>query len=175
MIGTNSYGLANSGNEAAPALADIDGDGDLDLLSGNVAGDTVFYRNTGTSLSPTFSLEGTDPFGIANIPQGGALPALADIDGDGDLDLFIGNHAGTLQFYSNTGTRTAPTFSLQGTNLFGLAKADDYAAPALKDIDGDGDVDLVDKNVVYINTGTMASPTFSLVGTNAFMTGDPGG
>ena len=34
-----------------------------------------------------------------------ATPALADIDGDGDLDLFIGEGSGTINFYRNVGTR----------------------------------------------------------------------
>ena len=173
MIGTNSFGLSDTGSEAAPVLADLDGDGDLDLLVGNADGNTLFFRNSGTTLSPTFTLDSTNPFGISNVSAGGALPGLVDIDGDGDLDLFIGNHAGTTVFLRNNGTTLAPTFSLEGTNLFGIQNAGSYGAPGFADLDGDGDLDLLIGNsagdfLYFRNDGTTQAPTFSLTGTNPF-------
>ncbi|WP_349620134.1 Ig-like domain-containing protein [Azospirillum argentinense] len=174
MIGTNGFGLSDIGSEAAPVLSDIDGDGDLDLLIGNADGNTLFFRNTGTTLSPTFTLDSTNPFGISNVSAGGALPGLVDIDGDGDLDLFIGNHAGTTLFYRNNGTSAqTPTFSLEGTNLFGIQSAGSYGALSFADLDGDNDFDLLiggaDGNIFfYRNNGSTQAPTFSLEGTNPF-------
>ncbi|WP_247881744.1 Ig-like domain-containing protein [Azospirillum argentinense] len=174
MIGTNGFGLSDIGSEAAPVLSDIDGDGDLDLLVGNADGNTLFFRNTGTTLSPTFTLDSTNPFGISNVSAGGALPGLVDIDGDGDLDLFIGNHAGTTLFYRNNGTSAqTPTFSLEGTNLFGIQSAGSYGALSFADLDGDNDFDLLiggaDGNIFfYRNNGSTQAPTFSLEGTNPF-------
>ncbi|QCO05630.1 Ig-like domain-containing protein [Azospirillum argentinense] len=174
MIGTNGFGLSDIGSEAAPVLADIDGDGDLDLLVGNADGNTFFFRNTGTTLSPTFTLDSTNPFGISNVSAGGALPGLVDIDGDGDLDLFIGNHAGTTLFYRNNGTSAqTPTFSLEGTNPFGIQNTGSYGAPSFADLDGDGDLDLLIGNssgdiLLYRNNGSAQAPTFSLEGTNPF-------
>ncbi len=173
MIGTNSFGLSDTGSEAAPVLADLDGDGDLDLLVGNADGNTLFFRNSGTTLSPTFTLDSTNPFGISNVSAGGALPGLVDIDGDGDLDLFIGNHAGTTVFLRNNGTTLAPTFSLEGTNLFGIQNAGSYGAPGFADLDGDGDLDLLIGNsagdfLYFRNDGTTQAPTFSLTCTNPF-------
>ncbi|WP_170295742.1 Ig-like domain-containing protein [Azospirillum brasilense] len=174
MIGTNSFGLSDIGSEAAPVLADLDGDGDLDLLVGNADGNTVFFRNNGTTLSPSFTLDSTNPFGLPNVSQGGALPTVVDIDGDGDLDLFIGNHAGSTLFYRNNGTSPqAPSFSLEGTNLFGIQGAGSYGAPSFADLDGDNDLDLLIGNsagdfLYFRNDGTTLSPTFVLAGTNPF-------
>ncbi|WP_345773475.1 Ig-like domain-containing protein, partial [Azospirillum brasilense] len=173
MIGTNSFGLSDIGSEAAPVLVDLDGDGDLDLLVGNADGNTVFFRNNGTTLSPAFTLDSTNPFGIINVSAGGALPGLADIDGDGDLDLFIGNHAGTTLFFRNNGTAQAPTFSLEGTGLFGIQNAGSYGAPSFADLDCDGDLDLLIGNangniLLYRNNGSTQAPTFSLEATNPF-------
>ena len=74
-----------------PAFADIDDDGDLDLFIGNSLGQTRFFRNDGSAKSPDFNQEGQNkPFGITNVGSM-ASPELADIDADGDLDLFIGD------------------------------------------------------------------------------------
>ncbi|NYT28196.1 MAG: FG-GAP repeat protein [Candidatus Thiodubiliella endoseptemdiera] len=37
-------------------------------------------------------------------------PTLADIDGDGDLDLVVGESAGTLKYHQNTGTTSNPAY-----------------------------------------------------------------
>ena len=175
---TNPFGLTNVGSSAAPTFADIDNDGDLDAFVGNFAGNTVFYRNTGTAAAPTFTLEATNPFGLTDVGDRGA-PTFADIDNDGDLDAFVGNFAGNTLFYRNTGTAAAPTFTPEATNPFGLTDVGFRAAPTLADIDGDGDLDafvgnLVGNTLFYRNTGTAAAPTFTLEATNPFGLTDVG-
>lgn len=137
LVGTNSFGLNGVGNYAAPTFKDLDGDGDLDLLVGNVLGETVYFANVGTALAPTYSLQGTNLFGLSSFDTY-AKPSFVDIDGDGDLDLFIGSKNGGTQFFRNNGTSSAPSFSLEGTNLFGIV-AGSYTAPTFADLDGDGD------------------------------------
>ena len=84
---------------SAPAFADIDGDGDQDLLIGSEAGPLRLYRNTGTRTEPHFSADAA--FQVKLPPL--SAPAFADIDGDGDPDLFAGNVSGGVVFYQNTG------------------------------------------------------------------------
>ncbi|AWJ94861.1 hemagglutinin/hemolysin-related protein (plasmid) [Azospirillum baldaniorum] len=173
LLGTNPFGLANAGANATPTFADIDGDGDLDMLIGIQSGDSILYRNVGTATAPSFTLEGTNPFGLGNVGSyANAVPTFADIDGDGDLDVFIGNAYGNTIFYRNVGTATAPSFTLVGTNLFGIDQTS-YATPTFADIDGDGDLDFFVGNMfgnvnVYRNVGTAAAPSFTLVGNNSF-------
>jgi len=180
LAGTNPFGLADVGDSAVPVLADVDGDGARDALVGNKAGDTLFFRNTGTTAAPTFTRVGTNPFGLANVAGNGyAAPALVDVDGDGDLDIFIGNRAGNTLLFRNTGTAGAPTFSLAGTNPFGLADAGTNAKPMLVDVDGDGDLDALIGNddgntLLFRNTGSSDAPTFTRVGTNPFGLADVG-
>jgi hypothetical protein len=137
---TNDFGLTDVGFYAKPTLADIDGDGDLDAFVGNTAGDTLFYRNTGSASNPVFAAPTTNDFGLTNVGAS-ATPTFADIDGDGDLDAFVGNSAGNTLFYRNTGSASNPVFAAPTTNDFGLTNVGPSARPTFADIDGDGDLD----------------------------------
>ena len=67
---SNPFGLTNVGSFANPTFADIDSDGDLDAFMGNNAGDTLFFRNTGSNSSPDFAASVTNPFGMTNVGYG---------------------------------------------------------------------------------------------------------
>ncbi|MEY2408972.1 MAG: hypothetical protein QOF48_1642 [Verrucomicrobiota bacterium] len=67
------------------AFADLDGDGDLDLVVNTLGGGTHIFLNDGKAH---FS-ERLPPL---NSRRGGTSMALADIDGDGDLDIYIANY-----------------------------------------------------------------------------------
>src|SRR5689334_21889080 len=112
---TDTFGLTNVGNCANPTFADIDGDGDLDAFIGRIDGTTQFFRNTGTATAPGFLSEPGN-FGLPDVGRS-ANPTLADIDGDGDFDAFVGandndifNDAydGVTRFFRNTGSTAAP-------------------------------------------------------------------
>ncbi len=162
---TNSFGLTNVGASASPTFADIDGDGDLDVFVGNFDGNTLYYQNTGSSLSPSFAAPVTNPFNLTDVGAS-ATPTFADIDGDGDLDAFVGNRSGNTLYYQNTGSSLSPSFAASVTNPFNLTNVGSVARPALADIDGDGDLDAFvgnyDGNTLYYqNTGTALSPSFA--------------
>ena len=124
----------------APALGDLDGDGDLDMLVGTWNRGVALYENRGTRREPDFVLQDTT---LVRLTRGSnSTPALTDIDGDGDLDLFIGESSGELNFYRNVGTVRAPSFDLV-TDRFGEIDAGRRSFPAFADVDGDGDDDLL--------------------------------
>ncbi|MBZ5782110.1 FG-GAP repeat domain-containing protein, partial [Klebsiella aerogenes] len=90
-----------------------------------------------SATSPAFAASSTG----LNLPkvQYFAKAALADIDADGDLDLFIGSGDGITYFYLNTGAASSAAFA--GSTIgFGLTDVDTFAAPAFGDFDGDGDL-----------------------------------
>ena len=125
------------GSHATPALGDLDGDGDLDLLVGEASGAVNYYRNDGTPQAPRYSLVSDEWEGITGIRR--SVPRPTDLDRDGDLDVVIGTEAGAPVVIRNTGSRTSPAFARDpGTIAWPAA-----SAPAFGDLDGDGDEDIV--------------------------------
>ncbi len=125
---------------------DYDGDGDIDLMTGNRDGDLVILNNDGTG---TFSLVDPDTIGITHRAFGGVT--MADIDDDSDLDALLvgldssGDTVGHL--YRNLG---AGTFEF----LRSFTSIDGYMG-GFADLDHDGDVDLAfaGDNLIYLNDG----------------------
>ncbi len=164
--------IANVGGFCSPTLADIDGDGDLDVFLGEDNGYTYFFENTGTASSPEFGPSSANPFGLADV---GYLsrPTFADIDGDGDLDAFVGRTSGDVVFFENSGTVSSPAFGPSSVNPFGLADVGVASSPALVDIDGDSDLDALvgDYNgytAFFENTGSSSAPAFASPTNSAF-------
>lgn len=159
----------DAGDDSAPAFADIDADGDLDLFVGSLSGTLAYYQNTGTPQAPVFTQQtgAANPFDAVVMDQD-TTPAFADIDGDGDLDAFVGGMIGTMRHYQNTGTPRAPVFTQQtgAANLFDGVAVGNSSTPAFVDLDGDGDLDAFIGNKdgfvrYYQNTGTRLAPRFS--------------
>jgi uncharacterized protein (DUF2141 family) len=134
----SAFVTLSRGRNATPALGDVDGDGDLDLFSGEASGTINFWENTGSATRPEFTLV-SDEYGDIDVGRR-SLPILRDHDGDGDLDLLIGSEGEGVRLFLNAGTRTSPDFVDEGT----LDIPDFvFAAPAFADFDGDGDADLL--------------------------------
>jgi len=100
-----------------PSVADIDGDGDADLICGNSIGKLIYCENIALPGQPAeFKL--TDPPWQGINVDGFAAPQLFDVDQDGLTDLICGKKKGTLSFYKNTGTKQEAQFTLV-SELFG--------------------------------------------------------
>ncbi|MDJ0609183.1 MAG: cadherin domain-containing protein [Kiloniellales bacterium] len=165
----NPFDGIDIGTRSTPTFADIDGDGDLDAFIGEDNGTINYYENTGTSSSPTFTQQtgGSNPFDGVDIGAR-STPVFADIDGDGDLDAFIGESSGNINYYENTGDSSSPAFTQKtgGSNPLDGVDIGARSAPTFVDIDGDGDLDAFigeyDGNINYYeNTGDSGSPTFT--------------
>jgi hypothetical protein len=101
-----------------PTFADIDNDGLMDLFLGKQDGTIAYYRNNGSSSSPSFQLM-TENFKTIDVGDN-ATPVFYDLNGDGVLDLLSGNYGGNIQYYKNTGSVTAPSFNLEDDSLGGI-------------------------------------------------------
>jgi len=147
FVTVNPGGIANLGPNVAPALVDIDDDGDFDLFTGEGYGNIYFYKNLGTVFNAVFSGVFTNPYGLSDVGFSSS-PAFSDIDFDGDYDAFIGNQNGNIIFFRNNGTKTEPSFGIGVTNPFGISNVGSNAAPYFIDINND------DKDDLFIGSGT---------------------
>lgn len=132
---------------------DWDGDGDLDLLLGS-----RWLRNDGTRQAPSFTLCLTSEQDAALSVESFSVPAVADMDRDGDLDLFSGSEPGYVRYWENTGTRARPFWTFPRDVMAGgrqlwvdgrqalqgpLERWHGYPCPVVTDWDGDGRADLI--------------------------------
>jgi len=173
----NPFGITATYYIAAPVFADLDGDGDLDLLVWESYGSIQYFENTGTASDPQFAAPLNNPFGIDSAYYA-AFPALADLDGDGDLDLLVGEYNyyyydGGMQYYENVGSASNPQFAEPQLNPFGLTRTYDWAFPVFADLDGDGDTDLIvgeyEGAIQYFeNIGSASNPQFAAPQVNPF-------
>ena len=100
---------AITGTASTPRAADWDGDGDYDLIIGDIRGKVYLIPNEGTPKSHAFGKE--EPLRAGGKPidvRRGAGPFAADWDSDGDLDLLVGADDGSVSLYRNTGSAQSP-------------------------------------------------------------------
>ena len=154
------YGVVNGTNSKAEnfaggvAAGDYDNDGDIDLyvVRGNV-GPNLLYRNDGsghfTDVAAAAGVARAKPSGGGYLQSG---PVFADMDGDGDLDLFIGGLEGDpCALFVNNGNGTFTDRTAQSG--IGTLGATSTISAAFGDYDLDGDLD-----VMLAHWGTARPP-----------------
>ena len=148
-----SFGLDSDNNtnvlNLSACAGDLDNDGYIDLYISVLNGKNIIYKNIKGKYFVNFSKD-SGAEGLAS-DRSNAV-SFADVDNDGDLDIFVANEYGTNRLYLNNGagifteiTRSAGLLSKEGGN-----------AASFSDIDNDGDVDLYvtnwsASNVLYRN------------------------
>ncbi len=159
--------MIDLGEATFPAVADIDSDGDLDLvvgtrgtLSSNVLAAGIFlFENTGTRFNPEFELTNNDYLGLRADGLRNLKPQFTDLDGDGDLDL-------AYQATTNNGNQTTLKYRLNAGD-FSLGEENEISLTIretnqyhFSDIDNNGLADLLISNrlgslSLHLNQGNM--------------------
>jgi hypothetical protein len=133
----NTYGGIDGG-KAMPVLADLDGDGDLDVF--------INVRKMGVTTVLTNNGDGTLAEPPVTLPASGSSTGIdfaggwggdvADIDGDGQLDTVVGDHVKGAHVWLNQG---AMSFAPADSGLPGGT----YNGAGLADLNGDSHIDVV--------------------------------
>jgi hypothetical protein len=171
---TTSFGTG-ADNTYSVAVGDMDGDGDLDIVTGNYWEQNAVYLNSDSGTFP-YTPAFTRPFGTGSDYTRGV--AVGDMDGDGDLDIVVGNWQQQNRVYLNDGG------DFSASRDFGPGSEQTYGI-AIGDVDGDGSLDIIVGNhystqpdVVYLNDGSAGFYTgtvdCALPPANASCLGDGG-
>lgn len=160
------YQSIDVGNLAAPEFADIDNDGLIDLIIGERNGNVNYYRNTGTSTSPYFTLitpnwgnVTTAPYQQGSLTFGFCKPRI--VSKNGNRLLLCGSGKGYLYLYKDL---NQATFTLVDS-MFQDIWTGTNSSPALFDFNNDGNTEMILGNtsggLVYY-TGKVFNQSISL-------------
>ncbi len=145
---TQQAGVDDNGHGLGVCVGDYDNDGDSDLYLNNF-GPNVLYRNNGDG---TFT-DVTKSAGVQNGNRVGAGASFLDIDGDGDLDLYVGNY---LKFTFDVHVpRTKQGYAVYGSPI-------DYEPDADSLFRNNGDGTFTDVSIPS-GIGKYAGPSMGLV------------
>lgn len=174
---------------------DLDNDNVKDMIASPNADDISyndrvawFYSNSQSTNQPTFNFEQED-FLVNNMIDVGstAAPSFVDFNGDGLLDLIVGNYGifqstssyrTRLLAFQNIGSSGNPVFKLVNQDFASLQQYNlRRLVPSFGDLDNDGDQDIVigleDGTLIYVaNVGSASNPIFSTPLANYFSIDD---
>ena len=158
VSGLDSSSSANGARSVF--AADMDGDGDMDILSASEIDDTIaWYENDGNA-NPTFAAAdiSTDADGAYDV-------FAVDIDGDGDMDIVSASaNDNTIAWYENDGNAN-PTWTKAVIDTNAVNAKSVFAA----DMDGDGDMDILsassgDDTIAWYENGVSFSYSWDVDG-----------
>ena len=157
---TTAAGVPGVRVEWGTVFADFDNDTHLDIYACNAIGENQLYRGEDPADWPTVDEAGTA--GVL-VPQVSYCVAVADIDGDMDLDMLVDRENGALQLFINnsvdTATNNAIRFRVVGkdSNLYGLGTMVSVTAGGksqLREVRAGVNYKVADEQVQHFGLGT---------------------
>lgn len=133
------------GQFATPVFHDLDQDGLLDLIIGERNGNLNHYRNSGTTISPQWTLTSENLGGVSTVEwwniTGHSVPVIY-ANPDGEREMLLGSESGALYRYGGIDGNLGGNWTRLDTAFLGI---DDGARTGicLYDFTGDGELDLV--------------------------------
>ncbi|MEM6264780.1 MAG: FG-GAP-like repeat-containing protein [Bacteroidota bacterium] len=134
---------ANNSDKGGVVFADFDNDGDFDLFWTNGGDNQIWVNNGVDTLTPTAVSTDGEPWSSAGVtaPTSGVDGcAVADVNNDGKLDLFLNANSGTGYLFINN-TPNGGTLSFTQDNMSINVNANGEGC-SFGDYDNDGDLDL---------------------------------
>lgn len=141
------------GGYSHPAFIDFNADGLMDLLVGSNGvyvdgvrkGGLYLYENVGTESSPAYELVDENYLDLQVLPEenGRLAPAAGDLDGDGDVDLLIGNTAGFYFYFENQAGAEEPVDFKNYVYPYQDLRPGSQVKPHLFDLNDDGLMDIL--------------------------------
>ncbi|MCG2418403.1 T9SS type A sorting domain-containing protein [Aequorivita sp. F47161] len=120
----------------APAIADVDGDGTLDIVTGervaSAQGFVHAIKMDGTPINANWPVE------VLATPA--FTPSIGDVDNDGNADVVIAASSAGMYIFDNQG-QVFPGFPVVDPNV-----KYSYQSPMLADLDDDGDLEIIGSN-----------------------------
>ena len=145
--------------------ADMDGDGDMDMVTASANNDRIdWYENDGAP-DPNFTITN-----VATSADGARCIFVADMDNDGDMDIISASKSdNTIAWYENDGAAN-PDFTAINIYTSALIAFSVYAA----DMDNDGDMDIVsgstgDAKIIWHENDGEANPGFTTADINSYI------